>query len=315
MPQNTCEQLRNKLVRIKKLKADLDELLPKAKNLDDISQLQKIQADFESEIENIPLLKFITKLHREYEERIKTLAILAICSKNKPFIIDINATKQPIPSFEQIIAGLTPEVIKKIMLLKEPVLLLTPIGMSIDHLIEKIAFFGNICAGIWQDHLDENKISSLIDDKISYFPENINPHLHHRGKTKKEIIELHGGWLVSVIDIHPIAPAQTRKNYFETEMESQKLFEKKKEQGMRGMTAEEYFLLKTEQLIKGEKNTANNQCFMALDGTILAESNRASIIIGYTNEDKIYVSYILRRDQDEEKITNHAVVDIPYAKN
>lgn len=260
MFQYTCQQLREKLNELKELKAGFNVLLGEAKTLADVSEVKKAQAKFESELESVPLFSFINKFREQYQGRLNTLERFGICSKERPFIVDINGQRHAFPSFKEIVVGLNFEVIGKIRKMKEPRLLLTPIGMSLKSLIDHVN-----TTYIFDDGLD-SRYGKIVDrNRIYYFPENFH-HDDHKGKNKKQVIQERGGWLVSVVDREP----QEIIDSFATDLEEkfQSVFQNKLKQGLRGMTYEEYLLFALEMAKEGYLLDENSTTI--LDGIILS---------------------------------------------
>lgn len=274
MSQISCQQLREKLQNIKELKEQFDLLLKSATDLNHISELKGPCEFLKLEIETFKLKffespKLVKKLKEHYFSQINTLENLKICSRTNPFITDINDKKHKIPSFKQILAGLTLETIKKISKFKKPQLLLTPIGMSVQTFSEKVDEYEstididtNISSFFW------DKTPRIYEDKLYYFPKN-SKNKNHKGQTKSEVIKARGGWILSVVDLEP-----QEKNFLklEPEEEFEQMLQAKLQLGLRGMTCEEYLMLAIEMQKQSYPLDQNSRTI--LDGMIDEISER-----------------------------------------
>ncbi|MBI2633258.1 MAG: hypothetical protein HYW78_02600, partial [Parcubacteria group bacterium] len=173
------------------------------------------------------------ELKEQYENQksiLQRLNILQKVSNGSESIRGIDGTEYPFPLYAEISRGMqkSREWLKTKTEQGFTQLLIVPFGLPLDDLIEK---YKQVILQHHQDRklfatkenptdpdepleLEESQpiwvwdkyINADKDGKIVYFPKEFSS--HHQGKTKKEVLQEHGGWNVLLLENLPNIPRQ-----------------------------------------------------------------------------------------------------------
>ncbi|EKD92566.1 MAG: hypothetical protein ACD_28C00403G0009, partial [uncultured bacterium] len=157
-------------------------------------------------------------LEQQYQNRLLGMRYFQIIDNvNLPAITDISGNERHAPSFDQIWKQLSqnPEKLEKIKGLKKPTLILTPFGMPLKSLAERVESKNGrlkkegvelhqkpiICP--WDENDNKEGLSFDIINHIAYFPKRFHP-TKHGGKSKLELLYHIGtpfpGWQVTIME-------------------------------------------------------------------------------------------------------------------
>ncbi|KKT75162.1 MAG: hypothetical protein UW70_C0038G0002 [Candidatus Peregrinibacteria bacterium GW2011_GWA2_44_7] len=163
---------------------------------------------------NLNLEQIRDDLAQQHRGRLLTMRYFDLIEDaNDPKITDITRVERPAPSFDQIWAHLaqSPEKMALIKTLKKPRLILTPLGMPLKSIAERVEakngrlkkngveFKQGPIVCIWHDDIVKSTdLSFDVDNKLVYFPQQ-----YPVGKTKRELLSIpthFPGWQVVVMD-------------------------------------------------------------------------------------------------------------------